>query len=1071
MPRFAKHGLSIVPLVLLGSGPSSIPGPPGSRPRVLDAFDGLEAWTAHASDGVKARLQTDAGVEGSAMRLDFDLRGVAGWAFARRALPLRLPGDFELSFLVRGNAPRNNLEFKLVDPRDENVWWFVVRDFDFPRDWERITIPRRRIEFAWGPTEDRRLTETAFIELVVSAGSGGGRGSVWVDELTIRALPAASNQEAAPTARASSSSPNTSAAHALDGRLDTAWRSDPSTGPRQTVTVDLGSMRAFGGLRLHWAPASRASHYRVERSDDGTNWQVAYRAHRPHGLTDDVRLPESSARFVRLRLDGGPSTAYALREFELQDLAFGDPNHFVAAIAGRATRGHYPRAFSREQSYWTLVAVDGGKESALLSEDGALELERGGCSIEPFIVRGSELTTWADVDIHHALVDGYLPIPSVTWQRPDWSLRTTAYARSSGAAASRDGPTWLTARYAVRNKTAEPLHLELVLAVRPYQVNPPTQSLNLTGGVSPIETLRWNDTALEVNGRRRLRPRELPDRVGLSPFDGRGIPGALSAARDRRPSAIHDTDGLAEGVLVYELELAPRAERVIDVFSPLGDPPVSTERPLLPERTAEHVASAWRRKLNRVAFRVPPEGRRVIDTLRTSLAYILMSRDGPALRPGTRSYARSWVRDGAMMATALLRLGHADVAEDYLRWYAPHQFENGKVPCCIDGRGADPVPEHDSHGQLVFLAAEIYRFARKRALLESVWDHVEEAVGYLESLRRSERTPQNRTPERRHLYGLLPPSISHEGYAAKPAYSYWDDFWALRGWKDAVFIAKELGKTHAVERFERQRDAFRRDLHASLRASAAVHQIDYIPGAADRGDFDATSTTVALFPGGEHAGLPKELLRATYERYWQAFTERRRGVTTWATYTPYELRVVGTFVRLGERARANALLDYFLADRRPAAWNQWAEVVGRDPRTPAFIGDMPHSWIASDYIQAALDMFVYRREVDQALVVAAGVPADWFEAPEGLAVERLRTTYGEVSYSIASEQDRIRIELTTETRPPGGFVFPWPWAGTPGIARTDSKVLRWRDGEVVLPTPPTAVYVQRPIEKKVGNER
>jgi hypothetical protein len=33
-----------------------------------------------------------------------------------------------------------------------------------------------------------------------------------------------------------------------------------------------------------------------------------------------------------------------------------------------------------------------------------------------------------------------------------------------------------------------------------------------------------------------------------------------------------------------------------------------------------------------------------------------------------------------------------------LRWYAPHQFDNGKVPCCVDDRGADPVPEHDSGG-------------------------------------------------------------------------------------------------------------------------------------------------------------------------------------------------------------------------------------------------------------------------------------------------------------------------------------------------------------------------------------
>ena len=147
-----------------------------------------------------------------------------------------------------------------------------------------------------------------------------------------------------------------------------------------------------------------------------------------------------------------------------------------------------------------------------------------------------------------------------------------------------------------------------------------------------------------------------------------------------------------------------------------------------------------------------------------------------------------------------VRLGHANIAADYLRWFAPHQFENGKVPCCVDYRGADPVPENDSNGQLIFLAAEVFRYTGDRALLETTWPHVEAAVRYMDSLRASERTPANLTAQRRMLYGLLPPSISHEGYASKPAYSYWDVFWGLLGYKDAVAIAEALGKSSAAKR-------------------------------------------------------------------------------------------------------------------------------------------------------------------------------------------------------------------------------------------------------------------------------
>src|SRR5919201_2514890 len=170
------------------------------------------------------------------------------------------------------------------------------------------------------------------------------------------------------------------------------------------------------------------------------------------------------------------------------------------------------------------------------------------------------------------------------------------------------------------------------------------------------------------------------------------------------------------------------------------------------DREQAAVAADWRERLDRIAIDVPESGRPLIAALRTALAHVLVTRDGPVLRPGTRSYARSWIRDGARIEESLLRVGHADVAVDYLRWYARYQFDNGKVPCCVDERGADPVPEHDSAGELIFLAAEVYRYTRDRGLLEEMWPHVEAAAHHLESLRQSERTEANRIPANRAFY-------------------------------------------------------------------------------------------------------------------------------------------------------------------------------------------------------------------------------------------------------------------------------------------------------------------------------
>jgi hypothetical protein len=450
-----------------------------------------------------------------------------------------------------------------------------------------------------------------------------------------------------------------------------------------------------------------------------------------------------------------------------------------------------------------------------------------------------------------------------------------------------------------------------------------------------------------------------------------------------------------------------------------------------------------------------------VRSIRAALAHILMSRDGPSLKPGSRAYDRSWIRDGAMISESLVRLGHADLAAEYLRWFAGHQFENGKIPCCVDRRGPDPIPENDSQGEFIFLAAEIWRFTKDEALLEETWPRVLAAARYMDKLRRSERTEKNQTPSRRQLYGLMPPSISHEGYAAKPAYSYWDDFWSLRGYKDAVTIAEALGKPEADE-LRASRDEFRNDLMASIKASAEVHSIGFIPGAADLGDFDATSTTIALAPGGELANLPPELLTGTFERYWTNFVKRRDAGEAWNDYTPYELRNIGAFVRLGWRERAGELMDFFFADQRPQGWLQWAEVVGREARNPRFIGDMPHAWVASDYIRSALDLFVHTRERDEALVLGAGVPLAWFDS-EGVAVNDLATPYGAVTWSARPDGGKLVLRVSGEATPPGGFVFPLPFEGE-AVARRDGGEVEIVDREIRLEGP-GEIVIERKTEQ------
>ncbi|HEU5320143.1 MAG TPA: discoidin domain-containing protein, partial [Methylomirabilota bacterium] len=791
--------------------------------RILDTFNDLAPWTAGASDGVHAAVRPADGPRGRALRLDFDLAGTAGYALARRALAFEVPARYEITFYLRADAADNHFQLKLVDASGDNVWWVNRPNFRFPQQWQLVRIKPRHVEFAWGPTADRTLRHVAAIEFAVAAGRGGGRGSVYVSDLVLRELPDEPAPAAPPAVTASSSRPGAGPSHALDGAAATAWRSDPTAGPAQTLTVDFHRPVELGGLTVRWLPDAHASRYDVQLSDDGAHWRTVRRIVGGRGGPDAVWLPETETRFLRLALRDGPARAYGLAELRIEDLAFGaSMNAFFQALAREAPRGTYPRGMSGEQSAWTLVGIDGGQESGLLSEDGALEVARGGFSIEPFVVADSRVVGWADVQMSHALADGDLPIPGVAWRRGPWGLRVSAFA-SGTRASSR-----LVARYEVRNLTRRPLSLELVLAVRPFQVNPPSQLLSTLGGATTIGDIAWDGTRLSVNRHRHVFPLRPPDRVGTFPFDAGPVPRLIRAPDWAGPAEVHDEFGYASAALGYRLTLAPRAAATVGLVIPLSGPAVRPDlRGAAPatwlEREQAAVAAAWRERLDRVAIQVPQAGQPLVRALRTALAHILVMRDGPVLRPGTRSYARSWIRDGAMIAESLLRTGHAGVAADYLRWYARHQFASGKVPCCVDERGADPVPEHDSPGQLIFLAAEVYRYTRDRRGLEEMWPRVEAAARYLETLRQSERTEANLSPARRAFYGLLPASISHEGYSAKPMHSYWDDFWALKGYNGAVAIASALGDREAARRLEQARDEFRGDLDASLRQAIATH--------------------------------------------------------------------------------------------------------------------------------------------------------------------------------------------------------------------------------------------------------
>jgi len=1031
-------------LLFLGVTAMSAEQPPQLEIRYLDEMEDTSAWKSLASDGVSASVHSAKGVQGNALVLEFNLANTAGYAAATRQLPTALPDDYEISFWMRAEAGRNNFEVKFVDASGDNVWWYRRANYQFSGDWQQVRIKRRQIDFAWGPTTDRTLRQFQSIEFVLSAGDEGGHGSLWFDRLSLKPLRPARSVPP-PTARASSAASGNEAALAIDGKTGTMWRSTRTEGAAQTLEIDLQTVREFGGIEIDWARDLYAPRYTIETSLDGNRWQKVRSIEASTGGRDSHLMPESEARYIRVTMSD-PGRDVGIAELYVRDLEFGaSPNAFIRSLAKQSKRGCYPRPYLDEQIYWTIVGVDGDTEEGMLSEDGALEVRKGSYSIEPFVRTRGGWLTWADAAISHSLADGYLPIPSVEWRHRSIELTTTAYASGAPGSAS------LHAIYRLRNPTQSRQQVTLALTVRPFQVNSPAQFLNTEGGVSRIRDLAFEKNRVDVDGHPAVYPRSPPRTfravtlAAKTPCDW--LPTNVGSAR------IHDDSGFASGALLYDVDLQPGQTREIMLDLPQHATPPDTQSSL------QSVADLWREKLNRVELTVPAKYKSLSDTLRTALAHVLINRDGPAIQPGSRAYERSWIRDGAMTSEMLLRLGHDKDAKEFLRWYAGYQFANGKVPCCVDRRGADPVPENDSTGEFLFLIDSVYRYTGDTELLRELWPATAKAVAYMEKLRLSERTEANQQGDRKAFYGLMPASISHEGYSAKPMHSYWDDFWALAGYESAIRIARELDQKTEMHAFIEARDQFRRDLYVSLGVAMRAHDIDYIPGAAELGDFDATSTSIALSPVGEQQMLPPEALLATFERYWKDFSARRidKG---WDAYTPYEWRNLGTFIRLRWRDRGMALIDFLMNDRRPAEWNQWAEVVGREPRKSRFVGDMPHGWVASDYGRSLLDMFAFERPADETLVLMAGVPKEWTQQ-EGFAVKNLRTPFGPLSYSLRVEDEQVVLDVAEIKMPTGGLAVAWPEGDQPAHQSIQRGQARWVGTEMRITQLPFTIVFPR----------
>lgn len=823
----------------------------------------------------------------------------------------------------------------------------------------------------------------------------------------------------APRITASSCAPSTTVNAALDGSRRTVWHAHAST--EAWFQISFPQPEILGGLTLYWE-TSNVTFCCLQSTNDVdwtplTDWQTA-----PSMLSSLTWSP-ASIRALRI-LCAHPTTSPAIAELEFHIGAAGaTPLRRFTLFARAARPGSFPLWLSRQQEFWTIVGTHAHPEEALLGETGVIEPRKYRPAVLPILSRGRHLFTYANLPRTPSLLYDDPPVARVMWGDGQRVLSVTLIADGNATTA------WAHAIYftSPQRSSGSPAHLALF--IRPLQLNPVWQH----GGFAPIYTASWHflgpHAFLFLNHELYLVCRR-SDLAGIHAYVASedDVSRVLTAPQRLVEQECVSYEGLACAAFVLRAPRSERGQRTFIVSFPLQTlrdaltpPPVPSlsslrSRPLFPATTC--------------LLRWPDEA--FTAFARANLAYMLLTHDGTLFKPGPRNYNHSWMRDGAVTSLALLRYGYPGVVREFLLTLTNYIATNGWVPFLILENGTPAgIPtnleggegqEYDSQGQFIFTVHQYYLYTRDRHLVRTLYPHVHAAADFIRALRRARMTPAYKSdPAHQPYYGILPHSNSHEGYF--PArHSYWDNFWAIRGLEDAAALATLLGFTNDAAWMRAEARDLRVCVYNSITTVMARANLTTIPGCVELADFDPTSTSIAFTACGLDDFLPYAALTNTYARYRHHITPRLDQNKP-DTFTPYEARNAEAFVRLGQRENALALLRHLINhSTRPRTWHHLAEVIHADPRKPAYIGDMPHTWVGADVLNALRSLVVYERG-DQ-LVLGAGLDPAWLAA--GVNFTNLFTAFGTLSYSAQLTSNTFSLTASGTATPPGGFSFALP---------------------------------------------
>jgi hypothetical protein len=446
----------------------------------------------------------------------------------------------------------------------------------------------------------------------------------------------------------------------------------------------------------------------------------------------------------------------------------------------------------------------------------------------------------------------------------------------------------------------------------------------------------------------------------------------------------------------------------------------------------------WRRQIRGKGLQLYLNERKVLNTFRASLMYLMLARDRwpPKHRGGRPIYVQAvnklqyhafWLRDASYMVHAYDLTGHAHRASQVLRFFAHYQKPNGNF--------LSQPGQHDGWGEALWAYGQHYQLTGDRTFARHIFPRVEKAVLWL-----------NKTRAHDSLH-ILPGGTPHDDeLPSGPGRITGDNFYALTGLHEAILMARSLGHRHLAATWEAEYRNYHHVLFSLIR-KAARENGGFIPPCIDTSRGLDWGNLLALFPH-ELLSPMNPLVTGTLRH---AVAEYREGLMTYDGLLHHYLTMDNTeswIIRGQQRSALRDLYSILVHTSATQAGWEFQPIPWINRRYGTDLA--PHGWFAADVIATIRNMLI--RSHRKTLHLLSVLSPKWTQAGDILSVEHAPTRFGEVSLYAFFTGNSMTLHIDPAFRtPPAKIVVHLPWYVSPISATVDDRTVEVTGHHLTIP--------------------